>query len=160
MSQNLDLFKVTEIELSYSGRRPVEDMPEVRSPHHAYRVFMDHWDQKKLALQESFMVLLLNNNKRAIGISTLSTGGCKSTIVDTKLVFALAIKANANSIVVAHNHPSGNLKPSTADIQLTKKLQNAGDLLGITLDDHLILTWENYKSLRTEGLIEKWAQPF
>ena len=75
------------------------------------------------------------------------------TIVDVRLIFAAAIKANAVGLILAHNHPSGNLKPSYIDIQLTKRVKEAGQLLDIQLLDHLILTSDGYLSMADEGLI-------
>ncbi len=87
-----------------------------------------------------------------LGIADLSIGGTNGCLLDLKIVFQYAIKANASSIILAHNHPSGNLKPSTADISITKKVSDAANLLDIKLLDHLILSPEDkYYSLSDEG---------
>ena len=83
----------------------------------------------------------------------MSTGGVSGTVADPKLIFAAAIKANACGIILAHNHPSGNLHPSQADIDLTKKMKEGGKLLEIQLLDHVIVTTEGYSSLADEGFI-------
>ena len=83
----------------------------------------------------------------------LSTGGTSATIAEPKLIFASSILGNASSIILAHNHPSGNLKPSDADISLTKKMKEAGKLLEIPVVDHLIITPEGFYSFADEGLI-------
>jgi len=85
---------------------------------------------------EQFKIVLMNCGNRVLGIYEVSTGGVSATIVNPKLVFAAAIKAAASSMILAHNHPSGQLKPSHADIKLTKKLTEGGKLLEIPVLDH------------------------
>ncbi|MEX2564580.1 MAG: JAB domain-containing protein, partial [Cyclobacteriaceae bacterium] len=84
------------------------------------------FDSDTIELQEQFVVLLLNPQKRCIGWSTISKGGSTATVVDPKQIFQIALKANASSIILAHNHPGGALIASRADIQLTKRLKQAG----------------------------------
>jgi DNA repair protein RadC len=87
-----------------------------------------------------------------IGCLRLSKGGLTGTVVDLRILFGTALKAMASSIVIAHNHPSNNLQPSDADLDLTKKIKEAGKLLDINLLDHLILgTDDNYVSFANEG---------
>ncbi len=83
----------------------------------------------------------------------VSTGGVTGTVADPKLVFVAALKANACSIIISHNHPSGNLKPSQADEHLTQKIKLAGQFLDIKLIDHIIVSSEGYYSFADEGLI-------
>ena len=97
--------------------------------------------------------MLLNRANRVLGIIEISTGGISGTVADPKLVFTAALKSAASSIVLAHNHPSGNLSPSQADINLTRKLKSAGESLDIAVVDHIILTSESYFSFADEGLI-------
>lgn len=86
--------------------------------------------------------MLLNRMNKVLGIYLISVGGFAGTVCDPKVVFQAALKTNASSIILAHNHPSGNLKPSDADLQLTEKLKKGGKLLDIAVLDHLILTEE------------------
>lgn len=97
--------------------------------------------------------MVLNRNNEVLGICPLSRGGVSGTIVDAKLVFSIALKCNASSIIVAHNHPSGNLKPSDADIKLTKKLKQAAAYLDIQFLDHVIVTKNGYTSFSDKGLM-------
>ncbi|WAC40141.1 JAB domain-containing protein [Pedobacter sp. SL55] len=83
----------------------------------------------------------------------LSKGGGSSTVMDTRVVFAIALKSTATSIILAHNHPSGNLRPSSDDIRITKKLKDAAKLLDIELHDHLIISENNYFSMAEEAYI-------
>jgi DNA repair protein RadC len=88
-----------------------------------------------------------------LGYQLISLGGISGTVVDVRCIYQAALKASASSILLAHNHPSGNSEPSDADIKITKKLKDAGKLLDITLLDHLILLPEGYTSLADEGLL-------
>jgi DNA repair protein RadC len=99
-------------------------------------------------------VLLLNRNNQVLGVYSLSKGGVSGTFVDAKLVFSVALKCNASSIIIAHNHPSENLTPSEADKSLTKKLKRAGKYLDINLIDHVILSKDDYYSFIDNGLIK------
>ncbi len=103
--------------------------------------------------QEIFYVLFLNRNHEIESEKEIFRGGIASTIVDPKLVFREAIHRLASSIIVAHNHPSGNLKPSQADIQITQKLKQGSQLFDINLLDHLIISRKGYFSFADEGLL-------
>ena len=102
---------------------------------------------------EQFKVLLLNRANKVLGIFEVSSGGSTGTVADPKLIFAAAIKANACGIILAHNHPSGNLQPSQADIDLTKRMKEGGRLLEIQVLDHIIVTTEGYYSFADEGIL-------
>ena len=102
---------------------------------------------------EQAKLILLNRNNRVLGIINLSTGGGASTVMDSRVIFATALKATATSLIVAHNHPSGNLRPSSEDIRLTEKLKQAGKLLEIEVHDHLIVSESGYYSMAEEGYI-------
>ncbi|MWB94419.1 DNA repair protein RadC [Flavobacterium sp. GA093] len=101
---------------------------------------------------EEFWVLFLNNSNKVISKSQLSKGGISSTIVDVRLVFKLALESGATGLILCHNHPSGVLKPSNADLQITKKLKIAGDSLDVKVLDHLIITETKYYSFVDEGV--------
>jgi DNA repair protein RadC len=97
--------------------------------------------------------LLLNRANHVIGWFNVSMGGVASTVVDPKVIFSVALKCNTSGIILSHNHPSGNLNPSNADLELTKKLKNGGQILEIQILDHIILTTESYFSFADEGVI-------
>ncbi|KFC59283.1 hypothetical protein FEM08_18870 [Flavobacterium gilvum] len=101
---------------------------------------------------EEFWVLFLNNSNKVLFKSQLSKGGMTGTMVDVRIVFKIALEQNATAIILAHNHPSGKLQPSDADIQLTKKLKIAGQQLDIPVLDHLIITENGYYSFADEGI--------
>lgn len=102
---------------------------------------------------EEFWLLLLNRSNRVIGKHFLSRGGQAGTVIDPKIVFKIALEHEAAHIILAHNHPSGNLKPSTEDIKITKRLIDAGTLLQLTILDHLIINDTGYLSLADESLM-------
>jgi DNA repair protein RadC len=102
---------------------------------------------------EEFWIVLLNNSNKVISKSQLSKGGITGTIVDVRLVFKIAIEMGATSLILCHNHPSGTLKPSDADIKITDKLKKAGESLEINVLDHLIVTENSYFSFVDEGIL-------
>lgn len=102
---------------------------------------------------EEFWIMLLNKANFVIGKHFISKGGQSSTIADPKVIFKIAIENNAAYVILVHNHPSGNLRASAADISLTKKIIQSGLLLEIPVYDHLIITDHSYVSLADEGLM-------
>ncbi|KRD07552.1 hypothetical protein ASE21_18895 [Flavobacterium sp. Root901] len=101
---------------------------------------------------EEFWVLFLNNSNKVISKSQLSKGGITGTVVDVRLVFKLALENGATGLILCHNHPSGNLNPSDADMQITKKMKTAGEILDVKVLDHLIITETKYYSFVDEGI--------
>ncbi|PJJ80174.1 RadC family protein [Mucilaginibacter auburnensis] len=102
---------------------------------------------------EEFWIILLNQGGKVISTELISKGGLTGTVADPKIVFSIALQHQAVSIILSHNHPSGTLKPSQLDIDLTKKLATAGRLLDIRVLDHLIFTNGGYFSFADEGII-------
>ncbi|WP_179318820.1 JAB domain-containing protein [Winogradskyella helgolandensis] len=144
-------MKVSEIKVSYSNENP--DKVIIKDSQSVYELITNHWDVNLIELQEEVKVVLLNRANIVIGIYDLAKGGISGCIVDIKLVLSVALKALTSHIVLVHNHPSGNLKPSEADKRITNKLSNACEIVEITLLDHLIITKDNYYSFKDEGLI-------
>jgi DNA repair protein RadC len=102
---------------------------------------------------EQFWVLYLTNANRVIHQSCISTGGITGTVVDVRMIFSEALHKRATGIIVAHNHPSGQLRPSNNDRVITKQLVNAGKVLNINVLDHLIYTDAGYYSFADEGIL-------
>lgn len=146
---------VSELSLSYKVKGP---MTKFTCSKDIFDRILSWWDDT-LNLYESFHVLLLNRANNEIGIFKISQGSGTGTVVDSKMVCAVAILSNASTIVLIHNHPSGNKKPSDADIRITSKMKEGLDLFGINLLDHLIITPQlqdirsDYFSFTDEGLI-------
>lgn len=122
----------------------------VNSSRLAYERFLEYMTGLK---HEEFWVMSLSNSKQVLSIKKISEGGLNATVVDPKKVFQVALDCNAGSIIVAHNHPSGNLKPSHSDEVLTKKIREGGKLLECQLEDHIIITDTGYFSFADEGLL-------
>ena len=102
---------------------------------------------------EEFWVVLLNRSNTIISKHQISSGGVSGTVADPKMIFKIALENLASSIILIHNHPSGNLKPSEADLRLTKKLKDSGTLLDVPVLDHLIITDSSYYSFADEGTL-------
>ena len=155
----MDLYQVAEIELVYKRNARTSDRPKITTSEDAYKILVSHWDENKLDFIEQTKILLLNNAGRVLGITDISTGGLTHTIVDPRLVFVASLKANATSIILAHNHPSANLKPSEADLKITLQIMEAGKLLNIEVLDHLIITSEGVYSFCDEKIYPKELVP-
>ena len=150
---NQNWQNVSEIELIYKTKIKNSERPQIKSSKDAYKLVLSAWDHNKIEFFEQFKVLLLNQAHKALGICEISSGGIAGTVVDIRLIFSSALKANATSLVMIHNHPSGNLTASEADKQITRKVKEAGRLLDITLLDSLIITTESYYSFADEGAL-------
>lgn len=145
--------QVAEVQLIYRSNVKPSQRPKVSSSREAYEVFFKNWNLDKIEFVEQFKVMLLNRAHKVLGIYELSSGSVSGTVADPKLVFVAALKANASSIIIAHNHPSGCLNPSQTDINLTKKLKDGGKLLDIAVLDHVIVTNEGHYSFADEGML-------
>lgn len=146
------VLQVSEIGISYNPAVKSSDRLTVTCSADAEKVFRRIWSQP-LELRECFYALLLNRANKVLGFYLVSVGGMTGTVVDIRTIFQAVLKANACSVIFAHNHPSGNPQPSDADIQFTEKLRNAGKLLEIQVLDHLIILPEGYTSMADGGLI-------
>ena len=139
--------------LELGSRRKVMDLkqlPLVTCSQDAYQAIAPNLVD---LLHEEFWILLLNRANRIVRRERISIGGVAGTVVDAKMVFQKALQELASSIILVHNHPSGNLRPSQADIDLTKKLRDAGKVLDVQVLDHLIIAGGGYTSLADEGLM-------
>jgi DNA repair protein RadC len=142
---------IAEIKISYSHKTLKKFRIKIKNSSDAYKSFLQCWDKDLIELQEEFKILLLNNSNEVLGIHSLSKGSTRGTVVDLKLLFAIALKSNATGIIIAHNHPSGSLSPSSSDLELTKRIKKSGELLDIKLLDHLIVTKNGFYSMSDKG---------
>lgn len=140
---------VNEIKLSYSRKGNAERT--VSNSYEVSEVFRAHFDAEQIDYKESFYALYLDQKNKVLGIKKVSECGISSTMVDVRIIMQGALLCNASSIIVCHNHPSGNLKPSTQDIRMTEKIKEAAKVLDFSLLDHIILTSEHYYSFLDEG---------
>ncbi|RYZ30476.1 MAG: DNA repair protein [Chitinophagaceae bacterium] len=144
---------VAEVELIYRSKVKASERPLISSSSDAYDILKELWEEGKMDLVEQFKVLFLNRANRVLCIFNVSSGGITGTVADPRLIYIAALKVNAVSMILSHNHPSGSLKPSRQDEELTGKIKSAGSFLDIKVLDHVILSSEGYYSFADEGLI-------
>ena len=147
------LYEVAEVELIYKSKVKASKRPKITSAKEAYQVLLKAWDENKIEFVEQFKVLFLNKANAVLGIYDVSTGGISGTVADPRVIFAAALKANCCAIIISHNHPSGTLKPSRQDEELTQKIKQAGQLLDIRILDHIIVTNDAFYSFADEGVL-------
>ena len=147
----MDLFsqQIAEIKISYSHRIKPSNQLKITGSRSVYDYVLPLWPD--IEYRESFAILLLSRSLKILGLSWISLGGVAGTVVDPKLIFQTALKANASSIILLHNHPSGALFPSDADRRVTEKVKSGGKFLDIEVPDHVILTSEYYFSFADDG---------
>jgi DNA repair protein RadC len=138
----------------FLGRKKSDALKiKVTSSKDCYSFFKQVWDDDTMEFCESAMAVYLNRANNTIGWMKISQGGIAGTVIDVKIVLAGALKCGASAIILAHNHPSGNLRPSNADVNLTNKIKDACAIMELQLLDHIILTEDSYYSFADEGLI-------
>ncbi len=132
---------VAEIEISY---KPTQiEMPVIRSAEDIHELVSNFFKEDTVNLIEQFVVCYLNRKGKLLGVYQHSKGGITETTVDVRIIFAIALKIVATGIILAHNHPSGNLKHSHQDILLTQRIETIAELFDITLIDHIVVNGEN-----------------
>jgi DNA repair protein RadC len=149
--KQLNLFEnvIAEVEMSYSHKIKQSDLFKVTSSNDIVAYLRDHW--KNIDYTESFKAIYLSRANKVLGIHLISQGGISGTVVDVRLILQAALLSCSSSIILAHNHPSGTMQASQADIQITRKIKDAAALMDITVLDHIILSSEHYYSLADEG---------
>lgn len=141
---------VSEIQLKYRPQPLTETMKGSKDIHDLLKTRV--YDEDTIGYKETFKVLILNNSNKIIGYTTISEGGLTSTIVDVRTILQTALVCNATSIILSHNHPSGNPRPSFQDDNITRKIKDACGLMDIRVLDHIIVTPEDsYYSYCDEG---------
>ena len=141
-------YKIPQVKLTYVGKL-LSDV-QITSSEVAADIFRDSYKIGEIEYTEHFKVMYLNRENKVIGIHETSFGGTTCVLVDAKVIFTGALLANAQAIIACHNHPSGNIKPSTADDDVVKKLRDAGNILGIKVFDALIISKDRYFSYSDE----------
>ena len=143
-------MKLAEIQVSYHPKTCGK--PQINSSQDAYEVIKPLYKEDILQYKEIFMVLYLNKANKVLGYHEHSIGSDTGTVVSVKQVIGIALKVNSSSIILVHNHPSGNTKPSPQDIELTKRIKDAAGLFEIKLLDHLIIG-DGYYSMADDGVL-------
>ena len=142
-------YTVGEVELSYKPK--IKNLHKIISSEDAYKYLLPTYKEGTICYKEYFKVLFLNQANQVLGYTLISEGGITETSVDVRVILQAALLTNSVALVLAHNHPSGNLKPSQEDIKITKQVKDAAQLMRITVIDHLILTDTGYYSFSDEG---------
>ncbi|REC75831.1 DNA repair protein [Chryseobacterium elymi] len=140
--------QLMEISVNYNTTN--QQRVRITSHKEAYELIIKNWNLNIIEFQEECKVILMNKGNFVLGIFDVSKGGIDSSVVDIRIILAVALKCNATQLILVHNHPSGSLTPSNSDKNITEKLSKACDLLNLTLLDHLIITRNDYYSLNKE----------
>lgn len=143
---------IYELRIVKEGKEQYEVEEKITSPEIAVKIVNEVFDLENKA-EEEMVMLTLDTKNRATGLFRISKGALNQTIVHPREIFKRAMLHNANSIMLFHNHPSGDLKPSQEDINVTNRLADSGALLGIQLLDHIIISREGHLSLKEENLL-------
>ncbi|MFH2143029.1 MAG: JAB domain-containing protein [Bacteroidota bacterium] len=141
-----------KVRIVYSKKQLPKDRKKIVSLKDAYEMLKEIWS-KQIDIREEMVILLLDRSNMLLGYQILSMGGITGTVADLRLLYSAALNALATGIIMSHNHPSGNLSPSEQDINLTKKIKEAGLVMDINLLDHLIITTDSYYSFADEGML-------
>ena len=146
---------VSEVELIYKTNIKPSERIKIEDSKKVYEVLKTVYDYNKIEHKESFYAMYLNRATKILAVILISEGGTSACLVDVKLIFQAALKLNASGIILSHNHPSGQLQPSSADIQITNKVKEAAKLLEMQVIEHIIVTPEDdkYYSFADNGQI-------
>lgn len=146
------LKRPPKVRIVYSKKQPTNQRAKITSSEIAANLLREIWSSQ-IEVREEFIILLMDRSNRVLGYQNLSKGGITGTVADIRLMLSVALESLASGIIVAHNHPSGNIRPSQSDLQLTRKLKDAAKLMDISLLDHIILTKESYYSFADDGVL-------
>lgn len=145
---NID-YTVGEVELTYKPQ--FKNLHKIVNSEDAYKYLLPTYKEGTICYKEYFKVLFLNQANQVLGYTLISEGGITETSVDVRVILQAALLTNSVALVLAHNHPSGNPRPSRQDMEITKQVKEAARLMRITVIDHLILTDAGYYSFSDEG---------
>ena len=145
---NID-YTVGEVELTYKSTS--KSRSKIYSSEDAYKVLLPTYKEGTICYKEYFKVLFLNQASQVLGYTLISEGGITETYADVRVILQAALLTNSVAIILAHNHPSSSMKPSRQDMEITKQVKDAAQLMRIKVLDHLILTDAGYYSFADEG---------
>lgn len=144
-------MQLAEIKVSYTNQNTHRQ--KVLHSKAIYDAVLLTWNSETIEYIEEAKIILLNRANEILGVYELSKGGISGTVVDIRVILGVALNCNASSLVLIHNHPSGNLQPSEPDKGITKKLRDACKLLDLVLLDHLIISRDSYYSFADNGTL-------
>lgn len=142
-----------EFKISLKKKGSFEELFPVSSPESAANICRKCFESDVIDWKEEFIVIALNRAHKVLGFYKISSGGVAGTVCDPKVIYQFALLCNASRLILSHNHPSGNTRPSQADRDMTDKIVKAGRLLDIEVLDHIIVTSEGYVSFSEEGYL-------
>lgn len=152
--QSLILYsmKANEIKISYK-RKNINPRTIIKSSKQTFDFIINCWNKNTIEAFESVKLILMDRANAVLGIYNLSNGGLDSSVIDVKIIYSIALKCLASSIIIVHNHPSGNIIPSNADLLITRKIKDGCKILSINFLDHLIISNSNFYSFADSGEI-------
>ena len=133
------MYKAAEVKLTYITKVKASNRIQIKNAEDAASLFFKIWDMETIEHVEKVKMIILNRANKVLGVTNISQGGQSGSIIDARVILQYAIKANAAAVILAHNHPSGNLTASDADIMITSKIREALKLVEIQLLDHIII---------------------
>lgn len=146
--------KIAKIKISYRNKIHPDNRIIVKDSKDAYHLLLKSWNKNYIQIVEEAKLLMLDKRNACLGVADLFRGGTASCIIDPKIVLATSLVSGASGIILAHNHPSGNLKPSKSDIDITRTISNGASIVGLRLLDHMIITPHGFYSMLDKGLLE------
>jgi DNA repair protein RadC len=141
-----------KVRIVYSKKQDPKDRQKITSSNDAFMILKDIWSNQ-IDTRQEMVILLLDRSNMVLGYDVLSMGGITGTVADIRLLYSAALNSLATGFIMCHNHPSGNMTPSQSDIDLTRKVKEAGTIMDIQLLDHLIISNNNYYSFADEGIL-------
>jgi DNA repair protein RadC len=149
-----ELHSLNEIEIRYRRKPIQQEVRRIQNSSDAIALLRQLYDKNRIHYKEESIAIFLNRNNDVLGFQKLSSGGLTGTIVDARILFSIALKTLSSGIILSHNHPSGNLKPSSQDVSLTHRLRKFGNMIDVCLLDHIIVDDTfNYYSFAEEGTL-------
>lgn len=145
--------QLPKIKVSYHRLSNQNNIPHIVCSYDAYSLFSSIWNQDTIELFEEFKVIYTDRKNAVIGYHDLCKGTSNGVLVNIKLILGIALECNADGIFLCHNHPSGQLKASEQDKQVTSKVKKACKLFDFRLHEHIIITKDGYLSMSNEGLL-------
>ena len=146
--------EVGEVEIRYKRKFAISSDvgTKITCSNDAHKIFRRSFQDGQIEHREFFKIMTLSRQNKVLSVSEISAGGISGTVADPKVIFQTALMQNASCVMLCHNHPSGNLKPSQADMNLTKKMKESGKMLELPVLDHIILSEDSYLSFVDDGI--------
>ena len=149
----VNLKRPPKVRIVYSKKVKPNERPKVTKSEDAVEILRGIWS-KQIEAREEVFALLMDKNNRVLGYQLVGKGGVSGVVMDSRLILSVAIQTLSSGVILAHNHPSGNINPSSIDLKITQRIKKALKLMGINLLDHIILTKHDFYSFADYGGLE------